>query len=259
MENIFNPTVFNSITASMAALAVLVFLALQKIEAAYGMTFSPKWGPTLNNRTGWVVMEAPAFFAMGAIWLSSPRVLQPAPCVMAALFMLHYFQRTFIFPLLMRGKSRMPCAIVAMGMLFNTVNAYLIGGWLFYVSPPERYALSWLATTPFILGTIIFFAGMAINLHSDHIIRNLRKPGDTRHYIPRKGFYRYVTAANYFGEFTEWTGFALLTWSLPGLVFALWTFANLAPRAKSLHKRYTIQFGKEFTSLRRRYILPFIY
>jgi len=259
MEHIFNPTLFDIITGTMAVLAVVVFIALQRIEAAYGMTYSPEWGPSVGNRAGWIVMEAPAFVAMGAVWMSSPRAGNPALCVMAGLFMLHYFQRTFIFPMLMRGKSRMPWAIVVMGMLFNTINAYMIGGWLFHISSPERYESSWLTSLPFILGTVIFFAGMAINLHSDHVIRNLRKPGDTRHYIPRKGLYRYVTAANYFGEFTEWTGFAILSWSVPGLVFALWTFANLAPRAKALHKRYVMQFGEEFSALHRRYILPYIY
>lgn len=44
------------------------------------------------------------------------------------------------------------------------------------------------------------FAGMGINIHSDSVIRHLRKPGDTRHYLPQKGMYRYVTSGNYFGE-----------------------------------------------------------
>ncbi len=153
----------------------------------------------------------------------------------------------------------MPLAIIVMGIIFNTINAYLIGGWLFFVAPDDYYSPQWLTSPRFIIGTIIFLTGMAINMHSDHVIRNLRKPGDNRHYIPRKGMYRFVTAGNYFGEFTEWVGFAILTWSLPGLVFALWTFANLAPRARSLHKRYTAEFGQEFTSLRLKYILPFIY
>ena len=256
---IFSPDVFDIVTGSMAALAVVVFIALQRVEAAYGMTYSPKWGPSVSNRVGWVVMEAPAFIAVATIWALSPRRGMAAPCVMGALFLLHYFQRTFIFPMLMRGKSRMPRAIVAMGMVFNTINAYMIGGWLFFVAPAELYGTDWLYSPLFILGTVIFFAGMAINIHSDHVIRNLRKPGDTGHYIPRKGFYRYVTAANYFGEFTEWTGFAILTWSVPGAVFALWTFANLAPRAKALYGRYSARFGDEFTSLNRRYIIPFIY
>lgn len=256
---IYDSTVYNIVLGSMAILAVIVFIALQKIEAAYGMTFSTRWGPAFNNKAGWVIMEAPAFLLMAAIWISSPRSGEIAPCVMAGLFELHYFQRSFIFPLLMRGKSRMPLAIVLMGMIFNSINAYLIGGWLFYVSPVGEYTLSWLYSPLFILGCVIFFTGMAINIHSDHVIRTLRAPGDTRHYIPKKGLYRWVAGANYFGEFTEWVGFAILTWSLAGAVFALWTFANLAPRAKSLSARYTARFGEEFTSLKLRYILPFIY
>jgi len=259
MEVIFNPAFFDSVTIGMTILAMIVFIALQHMEAAYGMTYSRKWGPSVNNRMGWVIMEFPAFFCMATIWISSQRHASIAPCVMAMLFEIHYFQRTFIFPALMRGKNRMPLAIISMGMLFNVINAYMIGGWLFYTSPADRYPETWLLSPQFIAGTIIFLTGMTINIHSDHVIRNLRKPGDTKHYIPRKGLYRYVTGANYFGEFTEWTGFAILTWSIPGAVFTLWTFANLAPRAKSLYRRYSAQFGEEFTSLHRRYIIPFIY
>ncbi len=243
----------------MTLLAAVVFFALQKVEAAYGMTYNPKWGPSLNNKVAWVLMEAPAFFLMALIWILSPRATEIAPCIMAGLFELHYFQRSFIFPFLMRGKSRMPLAIMLMGIIFNSINAYMIGGWLFHVAPAGLYTSHWLLSPQFIIGTIIFFAGMAINIHSDHVIRSLRKPGDTGHYIPRKGFYRYVSGANYFGELTEWIGFAILTWSAAGAVFALWTFANLAPRAKSLYARYTDRFGEEFTSLRLRYIIPFIY
>ena len=92
-----------------------------------------------------------------------------------------------------------------------------------------------------------------------YIIRHLRKPGDTRHYIPRGGMFRYVSSANYFGELTEWVGFAIASWSWAGAVFAWWTFANLAPRAASLYKRYEKEFGQEFTSLHRKRIIPFIY
>ena len=256
---IFEPEIYHTVIICMAVMAVIVFFALQKIEAAYGMTYSPKWGPSLNNKLGWVLMEAPAFIIMGLIWALSPRAGEVAPCIMAGLFELHYFQRSFIFPFLMRGKSRMPFAIMLMGVIFNSINAYMIGGWLFHVAPANYYTIAWLYSPQFIIGTIIFFAGMAINIHSDHVIRSLRAPGDTRHYIPKRGLYRYVAGANYFGELTEWIGFAILTWSAAGAVFALWTFANLAPRAKSLSAKYADRFGDEFTSLRLRYIIPFIY
>lgn len=257
--SIFDSTFYYSVVGTMLVLAVIVFVALHRITAGYGMMYTPKWGPTVNNRLGWILMECPSFIAMLLFWLLSDRAAHPALIVMASLFELHYFQRSFIFPFLIRGKNRMPLAIILMGVIFNVINAYMIGGWLFFVSPADTYPVSWLAGPLFILGTVIFLSGMGINLYSDHIIRNLRKPGDTRHYIPKGGMYRYVTSANYFGEFTEWLGYAILTWSLGGLAFAVWTFANLAPRSRTIHLRYISEFGEQYSSLNRKYILPFIY
>lgn len=259
IDQIFEPRVYWGILIGMAALAVVVFVALLYVTAGYGVMYNRRWGPAVSNRLGWVLMEAPVFVAMGALWLLSSRRAEGAPAVMAGLFMLHYFQRSFIFPMLIKGKSLMPLSIVAMGVAFNLLNAYLIGGWLFYVSPEGAYPVEWLWSPAFVCGTAIFFSGMAINWHSDYIIRHLRKPGDRGHYIPRGGMFRYVTSANYLGEFVEWVGFAVLTWSWAGAVFALWTFANLAPRARSLHRRYLGEFGKEYADLHRRYIIPFIY
>ena len=243
----------------MAVLAVIVFIALHRVTAGYGMMRSKHWGPSINNRLGWFIMELPAFACMAVIWALSPRGGNPAPCVMAALFELHYFQRVFIFPFLIRGKGSMPWAIIIMGMVFNAINAYMIGGWLFYLSPDSLYSPDWLLYPLFFLGTIIFFIGMAINLHSDHVIRKLRKPDDTKHYIPQKGLYRYVASANYFGETVEWVGYAILTWSVAGAVFALWTFANLAPRARKIHAKYCDEFGDDYKSLNRKFIIPFLY
>ena len=204
-------------------------------------------------------MEFPAPACMAVLWAFSYRGGEPAPCVMASLFCLHYFQRTFIFPFLIRGKGTMPWAIIVMGMIFNAINSYMIGGWIFYLSPASLYSSSWLLSPLFILGTIAFFIGMIINLHSDHVIRSLRRPGDNSHYIPHKGFYKYVAAANYFGETVEWIGFAILTWSVAGVVFVMWTFANLAPRARRIHQKYCNEFGDSYSSLGRRYIIPFLY
>ena len=250
---------FNLLLIAMTAMAVIVFVALQRVEAGYGILYNPKWGPSVNNWVGWIVMEAPVFVAMLALWIYSPRRAEIAPAIMALLFEIHYFQRSFIFPLLIKGKSRMPLAIVVMGIVFNLINAVMQGGWIFYVSAPDRYPISWLRSPQFIIGTLVFFAGMYVNIDSDRIIRSLRRPGDTAHYIPRGGMFRYVSSANYFGEILEWTGFAILTWSWAGAVFALWTFANLAPRADKTHARYAREFGHEFTSLRLRRVIPFIY
>ena len=54
--------------------------------------------------------------------------------------------------------------------------------------------------------------------------------------MPNKFMHKYISAPNYFGEIIEWIGWAILTWSISGLVFALWTIANLFPRALAHHK-----------------------
>ena len=128
-------------------------------------------------------MESPVFFAMAALWLLSDYTWQASSVALVLLFEAHYFQRSFIFPAMMRGESKMPIGIMILGMVFNTLNALMQGGWIFYFAPRMGYYDGWLSKPYFWIGAAIFAAGFFINLQSDHIIRHLRKPGDTRHYI----------------------------------------------------------------------------
>lgn len=248
---------FNAFLWIMSGIAVVVFIALYFVKAGYGMFRDNRWGLAINNKVAWVLMEAPVFIVMCILWWNSARRFEMVPLICFLLFQLHYFQRSFVFPFLMKGKSRMPIVIMLMGITFNVLNGFMQGEWLFYLSPEGLYSTAWLTTPQFIIGVALFFIGMAINLHSDNVIRHLRKPGDTRHYLPAKGMYRYVTSANYFGEIVEWTGFAILTWSAAGVVFVWWTFANLVPRANAIYHRYQVEFGDAMGNRKR--IFPFIY
>ena len=250
---------FNLFLLAMSLIAVVVFFALYHVDAGYGKFYSRSWGPAVDNRLGWVLMESPVFLAMLLLWLFSERRADPVRLAFLLIFELHYFQRSFIFPLLIKGRSKMPLSIIAMGVLFNTLNALMQGGWIFYISPVEMYPLSWFADPRFICGTLLFASGMFVNIQSDSIIRHLRKPGDNRHYLPKGGMFRYVTSANYLGELMEWTGFAILTWSWSGAVFALWTFANLCPRAARIYGRYRAEFGDELDTRKVKRLIPFIY
>ncbi|MBR5035519.1 MAG: DUF1295 domain-containing protein [Bacteroidales bacterium] len=255
----FTQPFFNTFLIVMAAIAVVVFIALFFVDAGYGKFYKPKWGPSLDNHFGWFLMEVPVFITMLLLWWYSDRRTDLARLVFLLLFEAHYFHRSFIFPNQLRGHNRMPLAIILMGAVFNTLNAFMQGGWIFYVSPSDYYSSNWLGSLPFLAGTLIFITGMFINIQSDGIIRNLRKPGDTAHYLPQGGMFRYVTSANYFGEFMEWTGFAILTWSWAGAVFALWTFANLAPRAARIYDLYCKEFPDQLDTSKVKRILPFIY
>lgn len=248
---------FNILLIIMAAIAAIVFVALYFVEAGYGMLFNKRWGAPIPNKIAWVCMEAPVFLVMLLLWAWSDRRYETVPLLFFLFFELHYLQRSFIFPLLIKGKSKMPAGIMAMGIVFNLLNGYIQGMWIFYLSPENMYTAEWLTTPQFMVGTLLFFGGMLVNWQSDYIVRHLRRPGDTNHYLPRGGMFDYVTSANYFGELVEWCGFAILTWSASGALFAWWTFANLVPRANTIWHKYKAMFGPEVGCRKR--IIPFIY
>ncbi|NCC98161.1 MAG: DUF1295 domain-containing protein [Bacteroidia bacterium] len=250
---------FNFFLLIMTIMALVVFVSLFFVEAGYGKLISKKWGPAINNKVAWVMMECPVFLVVAYLWFMSDRKFEIVPLIMFLLFELHYFQRSFIFPFLLNGESKMPIAIMLMGVFFNIANGYIQGRWIFYLAPEDMYTTSWLTSWQFILGTSIFIIGLIINWNSDHVIRNLRAPGDVNHYLPQKGMYKYVTSANYFGEILEWGGFAILTWSAAGAVFLWWTCANLVPRANSIYKKYKVEFEEEFNGKHLKRVFPFVY
>ncbi len=253
----------------MIGLAAVVFVALYFVTAGYGAFTSSKWGKAINNKLAWFLMEFPIFIAMIILWLASPHRFSLVPMIFLLIFEIHYFQRSLIFPWIMKGKkSKMSLAVMFMGIAFNILNAMMQGYWIFFESFKCNYHVlglsytdtAWLWSPQFIIGVIIFFGGFYINLRSDYIIRHLRKSDDdTNHYLPSGFMFNYVTSANYLGELLEWLGFAILTWSLSGLVFFIWTFANLVPRANSIYKRYRKEFGPEMEARKLKRIFPFIY
>ena len=53
----------------------------------------------------------------------------------------------------------------------------------------------------------------------------------------------------------EWIGWAIATWSLAGAAFAVFTVANLLPRALANHRWYRQQFADYPVS--RRAVFPY--
>ena len=142
-----------------------------------------------------------------------------------------------------------------MGGVFNVINATLNALALTHLR--SGYSHSWFTDPRFLLGTTVFFVGFAINLHSDHILRNLRTPREVGYKIPYGGLFRWVTSPNYLGEIVEWFGWMLASWSLAGASFALFTFTNLAHRAWAHHKWYYANFPEYPKN--RKALLPRIF
>jgi 3-oxo-5-alpha-steroid 4-dehydrogenase 1 len=174
------------------------------------------------------------------------------------LWIVHYINRTLIYPFRIRPTpKKIPLSIVMSAICFNLMNAGLNGYYLAEMAPPSDYDASWLTSPHFIIGIILFFTGMLINLKSDDMLISLRSKGETGYKIPHGFLFNKVSSPNLFGEIIEWSGFALMAWNLPALTFMVWTYANLVPRAKNHHDWYHRNF-QEFPK-ERKVVFPFLY
>ena len=63
------PDLYGVLVLAMLVLAPVVFVVLFYISAPYGRFTRAGWGPTLNNRVGWFVMEAPVSLVVAFIML----------------------------------------------------------------------------------------------------------------------------------------------------------------------------------------------
>jgi 3-oxo-5-alpha-steroid 4-dehydrogenase 1 len=234
--------IYNSLLIASFALALTVFISLFFIVAPYGRHVRKGWGYSVGNKLGWVLMEAPSPVVFAVCALIGDVQFTVTGFVLLGLWELHYVQRAFIYPFLLRGAARrMPLSVVAFGIFFNFLNGYLNGRYIFNFS--GGYADSWLRDPRFIIGALLFITGYVINRQTDTVLRNLRKHGESGYKISNARFFRWVSSPNYLGEITIWVGWAIATWSLAGLAFAFWTAANLVPRARANHAWYRKNFA----------------
>lgn len=247
-------TIYNIIIILLFILSVPTFISLLFISAPYGRYAREGWGIEMEARTGWIIQELPSVVVFAVVFIIGELRFETLPWVFFIMWQVHYVHRTLIYPLRISNRKNTNLTTVILAMIFTTLNSYINARWLTHFS--AGYDITWLYDPRFIIGTVLFVAGFIANRHSDHILRKLRKPGEQDYKIPHGGLFKYVSAPNYLGEIVEWFGWAIATWSLPGLCFAVFTLANLAPRAYSHHKWYLKNFPDYPKD--RKALLPFI-
>lgn len=236
-----NAVTFNTLVWCWIFLAVIIFFVLLFVKAPYGRHSSMKWGITLSNRWGWFLMEIPSSLVFLYFYLTGNAAKNAVTWIIAALFLLHYGNRSLVFPFRIRTKGKsMPVIIMLMALFFNLVNGSFLGYYLGTLQ--TMYIHSWMSDYRFIAGILLFFAGMILNVFSDETLILMRKDNPEGYRIPRGGLFTLVSCPNFFGEIIEWLGYAVLCWSLPALSFFIWTCCNLIPRALDHHRWYRQYF-----------------
>lgn len=254
---------YDTVLTAAFAFAAFVIVGGFFGQSSYGRFSSEKLGFNLNPKFGWWLMEMPATVVFLLAYLTGPARFEPTSLVLAGIWALHYFNRGWFFPLSIRqvpGKrSTFNVSVVVMGMVVTSMHGYLNGA-LFSHDFFRRYNSNWLTDPRFLIGVAIYLCGFALLVNSESIVRNLRdknNPGAAEYQIPFGGGFRFVTSPAYLGELIAWSGFAILTWALPGVAILLITAGNLIPRARDTHKWYQQQFADYPTD--RNALVPFLW
>ncbi|MBS9534042.1 3-oxo-5-alpha-steroid 4-dehydrogenase [Mycobacterium sp. M1] len=253
---------YDTVLAAAFAFAALVIIGGFFGQSSYGRFSSKKLGFNLNPKFGWWLMEIPATVVFAVAYLTGPHRSAAAPLVLAGMWLLHYANRGWFFPLAIRqvpGKrNTFNASVIVMGMLVTSMHGYLNGA-LFSHDYFGQYTAGWLTDPRFIVGVVIYLGGFALLVSSESIVRNLRdknNPGAVEYRVPFGGGFRLVTSPAYLGELIAWTGFTIFTWALPGLVILLITAGNLIPRALATHGWYRQKFPDY--PAERRALIPYL-
>jgi 3-oxo-5-alpha-steroid 4-dehydrogenase 1 len=232
----------------MAVGAIAFFYLLSK-TAPFGRHTTSSWGKMMDNRAGWIIMEVVSPIVFNLTFFSQGISLDSLQWVLIACWNIHYVNRSLIFPFRIRTKGKkMPIIIALSAVGFNIVNGFFNGYFLAHFAPSFGVL--------FFIGVVLFIGGFLINNWADTKLINLRKPGELGYKIPTGGLFSFISCPNLFGEIVEWIGFALMAQNLGATSFAVWTVANLFPRALDHHKWYKQRFDDY--PAERKAVIPFI-
>ena len=237
------------ITYLWIIIALIIFPINLIYKAPYGKHSTKKWGKTIDNKTGWILMEFPALITCPLIYYI---VVEEISLSISFIFIwiTHYFNRTIIYPLKIKTKGKkIPIAIVASAFFFNVINGILNG---YFIATIPFESISFICI---LIGFIIFIIGLYINISSDNTLIKLRT-NQKGYVIPKGGLFNYVSCPNFFGEIIEWLGFAIMTLNLGSISFLIWTICNLIPRSKAHHNWYKENFEK-YPS-KRKAVIPYL-
>jgi len=257
-----DPT-YDTLLAAGLGFAAVVFAISWVLPSPYGRFASARFGFSVDPRLGWFLMELPATVSFLVFFARGPAQGELVPRVFLAMWLVHYANRGFFFPLAMRvtrgEKGSFSAVVMVTGWFVTSLHGYFHAT---FFTREGGYSAAWLADPRFLLGAALYYACFALNLQSDAIIRRLRTPEDVAagkrvYKIPRGGLFRWVTCPSYLTELGAWAGFALCTWSLAGAFIFLVSAANLVPRAAKTHRWYRERFPDYPAG--RRALIPFLW
>jgi len=264
LESLLSADTYQTLLWIGFAYVVLVVIGGLFAPSPYGRFSSGSMGFNFSPRFGWFLMELPATISFVFFYFQGQNSLETVPLLFLGIWCMHYANRGFIFPFLIRAakgaRGSFSLMVVVAGWSVTTLHGYLNAVFISHLS--EHLTNEWLTDPRFLIGMAIYLFGFLMNIHSDGIIRNLRSKeevarGDKVYRIPQGGLFKYVSSPSYLTEIISFLGFAIATWSLGAVFVLLISAANLIPRAFQTHRWYQEKFPEEYPA-DRKVLIPYI-
>ena len=133
------------------------WLVLTPIKLGYGRLSNSLANAYVNPKLAWFIAEISNLaWAFYFIFVLGDTFTLPY-----ILFLVHYFNRTIIYPLRMKSETKFPVEVMMSAFSFTFANGFLQG------TANQQYTGQPLWRS--VLGVLVFAFGMWVNIHSDNI------------------------------------------------------------------------------------------
>lgn len=248
---------YDTLLAFGLAFSIFTALAALAVATPYGRFATTSWGPNVPVRLGWLLMESPTIVSFVAFLALQPHATSPLALAVVLIWVVHYTNRWLVFPLLMRPQPGGTMALVVplTGAPVTVLHAWFYAAWVGRLAPD----VSWdrVLHPAFVIGAFLWALGFGLIVHSEHVLRSLRRAGGTGYSLPRAGAFRWVSSPHYLGELLAWLGLMIAAGAPGGLFMLSLTAANLVPRASATHSWYREHFPDYPPE--RKALLPFLW
>jgi 3-oxo-5-alpha-steroid 4-dehydrogenase 1 len=167
------PTLYNISVALVAVFTCVSWLSARVIKVInYGRLKGSLFAIEFPPRIAWCLMELPNLF-----WVVYFTVGEGIPLGLGyCLFLLHYLNRTLIYPFTLKTSTKLPVEIVVSALCFTCANGYIqgINNWKIQAGQAVDIGLRG-------CGCVLFTVGMFVNVKADRMLQEAKgKMGITR-------------------------------------------------------------------------------
>lgn len=122
---------------TMLCTGIAVFFALRFVNVPYGKYQTNSawyWGFPVNAKVAWIVQECPSFLVAAYCWYTAVQKGERKDVltnvnqvtVLLTMYLVHYFNRSFVYPLRIRGGKPTPFWIMMMAVVFCFYNGCVL-------------------------------------------------------------------------------------------------------------------------------------